>query len=64
MGEIVNLRLARKRAARKAKEAAADQNRIDSSIPARLRRKTDQERRLERERLERKRIDPSGKDGN
>lgn len=64
MGEIVNLRLARKRAARKAAEAAADQNRIDSSIPARLRRKTDATRRIEHERLEGKRIDPSRKDGN
>lgn len=57
MGEVVNLRLARKRAARKSKGAAAEQNRIDSSIPARLRRKAEETRRIERERLEAKRID-------
>lgn len=57
MSEVVNLRLARKRVARKAKEAAAEQNRIDSSIPARLRRKAEELRRLERERFEAGRIE-------
>jgi hypothetical protein len=64
MGEVVNLRLVRKRAARKARESAADQNRIDSSIPASQRRKTGELRRIERERLEAKRIEKPRKDGN
>ena len=57
MAEIVNLRMARKRAARKAKEATAQENRALSSIPGRQRRREDAIRRIEETRHEGNRIE-------
>jgi len=57
LAEIVNLRMARKRAARKADEAEAEKNRKLSSIPGRKRRQSEAERELEARRLDGARIE-------
>ncbi len=57
MAEIVNLRMARKRLARKAKEATAQDNRVLSSIPGKLRRREEEIRRIEQARHEGNRIE-------
>jgi hypothetical protein len=61
VAEIVNLRMARKRAARKAKETAAQDNRVLSSIPGKLRRRDEKIRQIDQARHEGNRIDrPAG----
>ena len=60
MAEIVNLRNARKRAARKAKETVAQENRVLSSIPGRLRRREDAIRKIGEARHEGNRIERPG----
>jgi hypothetical protein len=57
VAEIVNLRMARKRAARKAKETAAQDNRVLSSIPGKLRRREEKIRQIENVRHEGNRIE-------
>ncbi len=64
MGEVVNLRLARKHAARKAREATAAENRTKSSVSGKARRREADIRQIEENRLDAKRIerpDPDGK---
>jgi hypothetical protein len=56
MGEIVNLRTARKDKARREREAAAEANRVAHGAPKRDRRKADAERRLAEARHEAHRI--------
>ena len=53
----MNLRMARKRSARKADEAEAEKNRKVSSIPGRKRRQSEAERELEARRLDGARIE-------
>jgi len=61
VAEIVNLRMARKRAARKAKESAAQDNRVLSSIPGKLRRREEKIRQIDQARHEANRIErPAG----
>jgi hypothetical protein len=57
VAEIVNLRLARKRASRKAKETTAQDNRVLSSIPGKLRRREEKNRQIEQARHEGNRIE-------
>lgn len=63
MAEIVNLRLARKNSARKAKEATAAENRTNSSIPGKVRRREAEIRRIEAGRLDAMRIERPKPDG-
>ena len=63
MAEIVNLRLARKNAARKVREATAAENRASSSIPGKVRRREAEIRRIEESRLDAKRIERLEPDG-
>jgi len=61
VAEIVNLRMARNCAARKAKESAAQDNRVLSSIPGKLRRREEKIRQIDQARHEGKRIErPAG----
>jgi hypothetical protein len=57
LAEIVNLRMARKRANRKAAETKAEQNRALSSVPGRQRRRSAAELEFEARRLDGARID-------
>jgi hypothetical protein len=52
MAEIVNLRMARKRAARKEREALAEANRATHSVPGVKRKAVEAERRLADRRLD------------
>jgi hypothetical protein len=56
MGDVVNLRAARKDKARREREAAAEANRVAHGTPKRDRRKADAERRLTDKRHEAHRI--------
>ncbi|GIL01024.1 MAG: hypothetical protein BroJett030_09230 [Alphaproteobacteria bacterium] len=62
MGEVVNLRLARKRAARKGREHQAAANRAMHSAPAAERRRVAAERQLAEGRLDGSRRDDPGRD--
>jgi hypothetical protein len=57
VAEIVNLRMARKRAARKAKEAVAEENRVLSSISGKQRRRDGAIRQIQDARHEGNRIE-------
>ena len=62
MGEVVNLRMARKRASRKIREDEASANRALHSIPGKLRREARDERAVEDRRLEGHRIGTTAQD--
>ncbi|MGB8818212.1 MAG: DUF4169 family protein [Rhizobiaceae bacterium] len=62
MGEIVNLRLARKAKAKTAKDAAADQNRSRFGEPKHLREKAEALKRLEKQKLDGHRLADSADD--
>ena len=57
MAEIVNLRQARKQAARAARERAAEENRALHSLPGRLRKSASKENAQERDRHEAHRLE-------
>ena len=57
MGEVVNLRIARKRKARQDREAAADQNRITHGLTRAERDLAQKTRKLDATRLDRHRRD-------
>lgn len=60
MGEVVNLRMARKRADRQAREREAEINRAAHSVPARERKRLRQEEELASKRLEAHRRETGG----
>jgi hypothetical protein len=62
LAEIVNLRMARKRRARIAREETAAENRALHSIPGRERRRAETQREIEERRHEANRREP-GQDG-
>ena len=62
MGEVVNLRMARKRASRKIREDEASANRALHSIPGKLRRRAREERSTEERRLDGHRREPAARD--
>lgn len=62
MGEIVNLRLARKRAARQDREAAAQASREASGVPGRVRKAARRESERADAAFESHRLDPAQND--